>query len=73
MSFIHATDGTWVIVTDDISKQPTIPPYHALLDGPDPNAPRHLVLGKNFRVLRDDGELMELPGGDIRSKKRCSR
>ena len=49
-----------------IAKQPIIPPYHALLDGPDPSAPRHRVLGENYRVLREGVELKELPGGDIR-------
>ena len=49
-----------------ISRQPVIPPYHALLGGLDPIFSRCRVLGKNFRMFRDGVELMELPGGDIR-------
>ena len=39
---------------------------HHRLYGPDPSAPRHRVLGENYRVLREGVDLKELPGGDIR-------
>jgi hypothetical protein len=51
-------------LADRIAKLPIVPPYHALLDDPDPNAPRApRIEGVNYRCIRPVIDSPSVPTG----------